>query len=503
MDELDLASVRIPEGFFLDRQTLQAPFLAATDPDEPYQHCFTYRDSDTSIRTAAVDLIRSARRKVFVASFRIGDAEILRALLDAGQRLRGGVYVITSWTENSLRRDLAQIEDLDDMDVAAQHKKFDQLTRRGIALRGHEQCHAKFLVVDDERALVSSANLETSALVDQPGKRLATGEDGVVVTDRAEVNRLARLFARMWYAGCTWEVPPGGEYVLRHRDTTPSPVTVAANDRAPGAIWTDGDEHHILHTLHEIIGLAREELLLATFGLNGIRTRPEMLLEPIRQAMAARSLDMHLLVRARNNIADHRADTAALADLGVHIHADSGTHAKGVIADGRYGALFSANLDAAHGLYNGVEVGTRLDGLPALTEARRYLLHAMDHADRRFAARPTQQELDADLNAAWQRRWNRGPQLRITTTDHAWGVLIEAARTGPVLWEDAEDLRLYAGTYAFALQHREANRYLMAVTPSDAGSGERLRAWYDNRRDGSGGNQPRGFCPVVLRREDG
>lgn len=84
--------------------------------------CFTYRDSDTSIRTAAVDLIRSARRKVFVASFRIGDTEILRALLDAVQRLRGGVYVITSWTENSLKRDLSQIEDLDDMDTAARRR---------------------------------------------------------------------------------------------------------------------------------------------------------------------------------------------------------------------------------------------------------------------------------------------------------------------------------------------------------------------------------------------
>src|SRR5439155_23040795 len=97
----------------------------------------------------------------------------------------------------------------------------------------------------------------------------------------------------------------------------------------------------------------------------------------------------------------------------------------------------------------------------------RYFLHATDHADRRFAAQPTQQALDADLNAAWQRRWNRGPQLQITATDHAWHTLSEAASTGPVLWEDAGDLRLYAGTYRFALHHRDANRYLMAVTSSD------------------------------------
>jgi hypothetical protein len=227
-----------------------------------------------------------------------------------------------------------------------------------------------------------------------------------------------------------------------------------------------------------------------------------MLLEPLRQAMAIHQLDVHLLVRARNNIAEHRADAAALADLGVHIHADSGTHAKGVIADGLHGALFSANLDAAHGLYNGVEVGTRLDGLPALTEARRYLQHAMDHADRRFASQPTQRELDADLNAAWQRRWNRGPRLRITATDDAWRSLTEATASGPVLWEDSDGTQLYAGRSTFTLHHRDTDRYLMAVTTSETTAAERLRTWYNRRRDPSGSKPSRGFCPALLLRED-
>ena len=211
----------------------------------------------------------------------------------------------------------------------------------------------------------------------------------------------------------------------------------------PGVIWTyDGDdadgshrERGILAALHDVIGRARRELLLATFSLVGIRDRPELLLDPLRRAMAAHDLDVRLLVRPRNNVPEHRADTGALAELGVTIHGDSDTHAKGVIADGRYGALFSANFDAVYGMFSGVEVGARLDGRPALAEARRYFRHAMDHADLTFVPAPTQHELDRALGARWRRRWPHGARLTVSAAEADWRRLVNAATTGPVLWE--------------------------------------------------------------------
>jgi hypothetical protein len=128
----------------------------------------------------------------------------------------------------------------------------------------------------------------------------------------------------------------------------------------------------------------------------------------------------------------------------------------------------------------------------------------MAHADRRFTAEPTQQELDAGLNAAWQRRWNRGPRLRITATDDAWRSLNEEAASGPVLWEETDDgTQLYIGESTFTLCHRDNNRYLMAVTASETAAADRLRAWYDSRRSQNGPRLPRGFCPAVLSRETG
>jgi phosphatidylserine/phosphatidylglycerophosphate/cardiolipin synthase-like enzyme len=497
ISEIDLGAIRSPEGFFLARNTAPQAFLASSDSDGLYRHRFTYRESAESIRDAAVDLIRGAEHKIFVASFRIGDRRILDALLDAVGRLHGGVYVITAWNERSLRHDLAGIEeDLEEIDVAAQKKQFGDLTRRGIALRGHEQCHAKFLVVDDRRALVSSANLETSALADQPGRRAATSESGVVLVDPGEAERLARLFTQLWFTGCTWEAPTGAEYALRRRDPTPSPTSATPSSASHGLIWTDGEERGILSTLHDVIASARSELLLATFRLKGVRERPDMLLDPLRQAISDHGVDVRLLVRARNNLAGHRADAAALAEVGVRLHADSGTHAKAVLADGRYGALFSANLDAEHGLYSGVEVGVRLDGRPVLAEARRFLLHAMAHADRRFEPHPTMTELDTGLRAAWQHRWPSDHPLVLEAPDPIWRSLQDASATGgPTLWENTGDLRLYFGTRVYRLRQAGAIHHLTAE-PDAEPTIQRLRRWYER----PSANQARGICPAQLRR---
>ncbi len=229
MSDLHLAGLRTPQGFHLLRRREPQPFLPEPDSTSAYQHRFSYQASDTSIADAAVEIVRTAQRKIFLASYRIGDGPLLDALHEAVDRLRGGVYVITSWDDTSLQRGMAELGDdeknLTESDVKAQNKRFDNLTKQGIPVRGHPHCHAKFLLADDRIALVTSANLETSALRGSTG-RSVTGEAGALITDPAEVDRLARFFTRLWFEGCTGEAPPGAAYLLRNRSPEPSPCTV-------------------------------------------------------------------------------------------------------------------------------------------------------------------------------------------------------------------------------------------------------------------------------------
>jgi phosphatidylserine/phosphatidylglycerophosphate/cardiolipin synthase-like enzyme len=352
-NRLDLGAYRYDEGYFLLRDNGGAdPYFPEIIRNGQYRHVFSYRGSRPTIKEAALGLLSAARHKVFVASFRIGDTDLLKALYDASDRLRGGVYVISALDERSLRKGL-QIEDADTPgadDIRAQNKRFEDMTSRGISVRGHENFHAKFLIVDDRIALVSSANLETSALTDTES-RGATGENGFIVSDKNEVFRLARYFTRLWHE-CTYEMPPGENHTVQERTASASPCRVPMADlsHSPSVIWTHRGELGILNAIHDIIGRARRTLLLASYSLNGLTEHPELLLTPIERAIRAHHIQVSLLVRARNNHPQTRHGATALAKLGVHLHADSLTHAKAAIADERHGALFSANFDADHGL---------------------------------------------------------------------------------------------------------------------------------------------------------
>ena len=449
-DRVDLHTTRSAYGAFLPRdETSAAPYLA-TAVDTTCQPVFSYRNSQPSILQAAIDLIHSARQKIFVASFRLGENAINDALQTAANRLNGRVYVVTAWDDRALTRgfgELAALEDIELVDLAAieaQNKRFEQMTKAGIFIRGHHSCHAKFVVADDERALVCSANLEASALTGARG-RAVTGELGVVLQGRKRVEPLGRLFARLWKQS-SGEARPGATYALRQRQPDGDLQALPAPDvDQPTVIWTyDDDARHIVETVRNIAGMADDKLVMASFSLTKLTTAPEWIIDPLSSAIA-RGVSVDLLVRGRN-FSSHCQQAQALADLGINIFADSLTHAKGIVADGRQGAIFSANLDLDHGLLGGIEVGVCLGDGPALREIHRYLRHAMAHANMTFVPRPTQDELNIGHPARWHRRWPHGKDISVCADDGGWRRLAEAAGSTPALFAQVgEDCEIYVG----------------------------------------------------------
>lgn len=453
---------------------------------------------------------------MFLASYLLGEPDLLGALFDVAGRLRGGVYVISELSERTMRQQLAELEEEVDADAAVRaHKKnFAELTRHGVAVRGRADCHAKFLVVDDRAALVSSANLDTRGLNE-------TGENGVMITSPAEVDRMARFFTRLWDS-CSYEMPAGSaEYSVRERPPRSSRcrcrVPVPDVTPAPSVIWTDGKEERlILAHLHDIIGRARRRLVLATFSLNGLASRRELLIEPLAAALRDGEVTASLLCRGRNNMSAHRKDAAALADLGVRIYADQLNHAKGVIADDAHGALFSANFDAAHGLLDRVEAGVRLDGQPALAEASRFFRHAMEHADLEYARHPTAAQLDAGLAARWRVPWPYGKRLRVTATAAHWQRFRADVATGPVLYaldktaagKSRAEVQFYAGAERWILSPPHADSGIRDLTPANAPGQQALQdavglleQWLTAPYRGQNerpDDQARGLCPTVM-----
>lgn len=477
----DFSKNRVEDGFFVLNGRLSTPYEWPEDSNQAYRFVGTYRHSGAPMRDVLLAMIRGAKRRVFVASFMIGDRPVIAELLAAAKRLRGGVYVITALDERSLRHGLAEYEEQDQEPPEERRTNFEYLTTNGVYVRGHESCHAKFAVVDDTSALAGSANFVANGFE-------WTGEADLVIRNPLQVQQLARLFTALWYEGCQWEVPPGETYQVANRHPARPPVSPQCPKCGDvGVVWTNEfKESFLLQSIRDIIGRAKSNLTLASYSVTGMSGNPDLLIQPLRDALA-RGVSVRLFVRQQNSNPSQRADLRCLSDMGVEVFGDLRNHAKGVVADGTYGALFSCNFDAAHGLDSGVEVGVRLDGRPVLKDLEQYLDHAIRNADAHYVRNPTLEELDGKLAARWCKPWPWPREIQIGCRPSDASRFFAEAAEGPALYETVgDDIRVFAGQIAFTLR-RTANRVegsIDAEQPEIAVC-QRLESWLSSVVDGT------------------
>ena len=497
-DTIDLGTRTVPGGFFMTRPDAptRTPFTPApTGTDDAYRHCFTYAGGGSTIQDELIAMIDGAREKVFVATLYLGDASVREALVRAANRLRGGVYVVAALDNKGLDKAINETDDIADVDKQIEFRNFKEITTRGIYVRGYPGLHAKYVVVDDTVALVSSANLATRAFHQ-------TGENGVVVTAQPDVRKLATLFARLW-AHSTFDLPPNRtESSVKHRDVGRAPRLPEVTGNGP--LWTCEPETTVLTAMHEVIDSAHRNLVLATYSLLGIAhqlsadkpARPDLLLDPVRAAVD-RGVNVSLLLRGRNIGDATRREATTFADAGVQIVPDRLNHAKGVIADATRGALFSANFVPHMGLLKGVEVGTRLDNTPALTEASRYFAHAIVEADMDFERDPTAAELANGIYAESFTPWPHPSLLSVTARAADWAALAESADFALYEAESAERLTIHCASRRWQLVRQNDHWEMDSVSRADHTTADTLEKWLAPRYKST---TRRGFCPSVLSR---
>lgn len=497
-DTIDLGARVVPGGFFLARPDAPARTRftpSAAGDGAGYRHCFTYAGGGSTIQEELITMINGAREKVFVATLYLGDAKLREALVRAADRLRGGVYVVAALDNKGLDQAINETDDLTDVDKQTEYRNFKEITTRGIYVRGYPGLHAKYVVVDDAVAVVSSANLATRAFHQ-------TGENGVVVTARADVRKLATLFARLW-ARSTFDLPPDRtESPVRHRDAGRAPQLPEVTGNGP--LWTAESATTVLTALHEVIDNAHDDLVLATYSLLGIShplsanrpARPDLLLDPVRAAVD-RGVDVRLLLRGRNIGDATRQEATAFADAGVNIVPDRLNHAKGAIADATKGALFSANFVPHLGLLHGVEVGMRLDDTPALAEAARYFDHAMSEADLAFHRDLTAAELATGMYADSFSAWPHPAPLAVSARPADWSTL--AAGTDFALYEAKSDqqVTIHCERRQWRLIRNDNRWAVDKVSRTNQTTADIVEKWLGSRYKNTSRH---GFCAAILQR---
>ncbi|WP_326551926.1 phospholipase D-like domain-containing protein [Micromonospora sp. NBC_01813] len=500
---IDLGKRTVEGTFFLRRQDgppIRSPFIPRdTGSQDGVRHCLTYDGGGSNIREELVRLIDSATRRVFVATLFLGDEQVRQALERAVDRLQGGVYVVSALDDRGLNKAINDASDTLDVDTQIEFRNFTRLTTSGIYVRGYPGLHAKFAVVDDARALVSSANLVTRSFT-------CVGENGMVLEGVDEVAVLSWAFRRLWRQS-PWDMPPAPSY---HSVRDRSPADDALNEVAETGrlLWTWQDQHRILDDIRRTIDQAEHELILGTFSIGNMTfdmpkapARPEILYDPVCRAIE-RGVRVRMLLRGRNHVESSRAEAAAFQAAGVEIYADTLTHAKGCLADRRIGSLFSANFMTTMGLTGGMELGMRLDGTGALGEAWRYFEHYMAETDLDLAVNPLAGVTADRLLADSLRPWPPPGHGHVTCDGQTWTQL--ATHTGPALWEQDGDHQLvYSGTRCYRISG-EGARWRIEPANSPAGyrnSRQLLEGWISPRRGNRSGNPiSRGiFAPVLSR----
>lgn len=351
----------------------EQPFFAArnADPSMPLPEFAHLRTTvpgrARTVHDALIALIDSASERVFVCSFLLGGEVVRDALRRAVQRLRGHVYVITALDERALQRSLAQeLNEMNQDALRRERKSFEALTQHGVYVRGAENCHAKFCIVDDRAALVGSANFDPNGLdLDEHGA-IACGELGLVLDDPERVRPLAALFRHLWKCGCQREAPPLREGYRLNGVVPGTELVPAVPEGTDGVVWTGFNSTAILTGIQSVIAAAQHTLLLASYSFTGMRQRPALLLTALAAARK-RGVQVEMLLRDR---ARDLPEIAALLDIGVEVRANRDNHAKYAIADGGFGLLFSANFDGVHGLTDGVETGVWLRPTEAIEVAQ-------------------------------------------------------------------------------------------------------------------------------------
>lgn len=300
--------------------------------------------------------IADAKEKILFASYLFADDLIVEALCAAARKLRGGVYVLTALGNHiKKQRDIEEIDEKEAERSERHHEHLRRLAEAGVWLRSTEDCHAKFMVVDDALAVVTSANATQDAYERNP-------EDGVASTDTTVARELGGFFAHVWLNLASLESLPGPHLDVRSVQARKAPpwrgLKIAGSIHVVATMRRA--ETSLLGAAIEVIDGAKQRLIVATYSFSGIETHS---LGAALQRALERKVSIDLLVRPRNHLLAQRKTCSWLkrqAPERVRIFGHRLTHTKSIVADDRDALLWTGNLEAAHGWDSGIEVGVRM-----------------------------------------------------------------------------------------------------------------------------------------------
>jgi len=336
------------EGYFILNENRN------TDPWIEKDDFFVTLPNQNSIKREIIDLIRNSKSSIKLCSFIITDPEIFNEIEKILKNTNVAVFILTQLDESKFSTSLLSEEEMVKNFNQAHLDIVKKLYSNGAHVRATRTAHAKFLISDRKKALLTSANITTPSLTSNP-------ETGIYVSDIKALNHLDRLFDEIFQNGTEYTrfiTASSNKQFIVSRKQSISENATTLNDKTKLKFTFEDYNQSLYKEIVDTIENSTGDVYLSTYSIVGLNSLPEFV--SAVNSKIKNGIDVYIFSRGMNYRSDHLESCTQLAKLGCKIYGDVYNHSKGVITPESC-MLFTANIDGNHGLKNGFEVGLVLE----------------------------------------------------------------------------------------------------------------------------------------------
>lgn len=363
--------------YFLENKKIQVPPFKCND-------ALLITDRDKKLKREIIAGIKNAESSIKLCSFILTDSEIVFHLKQAILKNKVAVFILTQLDDRKINSNFLTAEELSEV-----HKSNDNihlgnirtLFEQGAHIRAAENLHAKFIIYDRKKVLITSANITNLSL------NLNT-ELGLFCDEEKDAERFDILFDLIYQHGTQYE-----KFISAGRNKQ----FISLSNKHIKERWFpstsntalkftfDSNEQSIYHEIIRIIKESQKEIVIFTYSVVGLNKLPE-LIGALRSAIQ-RGIKVSIFSRAMNYRHDHLAGVSILSKLGCKVHGDAYNHSKGIINE-KEGFVFTANIDGNHGLKSGFEIGYNLNPIEYIA-VRDFFNYKIKSAPSTLSEKPT------------------------------------------------------------------------------------------------------------------
>lgn len=298
--------------------------------------------------------IKNAKSYIKLCSFIITDDEIVNALIQRAKHYDLAIFILTQLDERNITDSFLTDEELSNTSGKDHLTNLGKLNKAGVHIRAASDIHAKFLIVDGEESLITSANITDTSMNSIP-------ESGIIVTDDRS-NELEKIFDLIYKEGAPFRnfaADSKGNQSIRQTSLNEIKLEILPAGLSGFSYTYRSQVKKLYEDIVAALLNANSDVYISTYSVKELASIPEFV-GAIKTTLE-RGIGIHIFCRAMNYRTDHLDACKELNSLGCQIRGDVFNHTKGIV-HASVGLIFTANIDGEYGLTNGFEIGTALIG---------------------------------------------------------------------------------------------------------------------------------------------